>query len=139
MYSFFPGIYKLFGVETIINKGIIGFIMKRLHKKKPFEQRRVALERVVLLFDMASLVFKSEPGLSDRYVDLARKIAMKFKVKIPSSLKKQFCKSCHCFLVPGSNCSVRLQKSKVVYFCKKCKHFMRFPYIREIKARRKKK
>ena len=123
----------LINLETIF-KG-----MKRIHKKKPLEQRRVALERVVLLFDMASRVFKSESDLSDRYVDLARKIAMKFKVRIPSVLKKQFCKECHCFLVPGSNCTVRLQKSKVVYFCKKCKHFMRFPYIREIKARRKKK
>ena len=123
----------LINLETIF-KG-----MKRIHKKKPLEQRRVALERVVLLFDMASRVFKSESDLSDRYVDLARKIAMKFKVKVPSFIKRQFCKHCHCFLVPGSNCSVRLQKSKVVYFCRTCKHFMRFPYIREIKAKRRKK
>jgi ribonuclease P protein subunit RPR2 len=113
--------------------------MKRAHKKKPLEQRKIAFERVVLLFDMAGSIFRSDPKLSDRYVDLARKIAMKFKVRIPSVLKKQFCKNCYCFLVPGSNCTVRLQKSKVVYFCKKCKHFMRFPYIREIKEKRKKK
>ena len=126
-------------MESLIKVEKSVCVMKRLHKRKPLEQQRIALDRIKILFEQASSSFGSDPERSDRYVDLARKIAMKFKVKVPSFIKRQFCKHCHCFLVPGSNCSVRLQKSKVVYFCRTCKHFMRFPYIREIKAKRRKK
>lgn len=110
--------------------------MGRKHDKKPAEQQKIALERAKILFSEARDAFKEDPGLSDRYVDRARKIAMKYKVKLPSSLKKQFCTHCHRFLMPGSNCTVRLTSQKVVYYCKSCRHYMRFPYIREIKARR---
>jgi len=109
------------------------------HKRKPLEQRRIAIRRIRQLFEQAEVVFKEDPNLSNRYVYLARKIAMKYKVKIPRELKRRFCKHCHVFLVPGVNCRVRLQGSKVVYYCFNCKHYMRFPYIREIKEKRRSK
>lgn len=112
--------------------------MKRRYKKKPKKQREIALERIRTLFRQAMEMFKKDPNLSDRYVYLARKIAMKYKVRIPSELKKRFCKHCYRYLVPSVNCRVRLQKGKVVYYCLHCKKHMRFPYIREKKAKRKK-
>jgi ribonuclease P protein subunit RPR2 len=112
--------------------------MKRGYKKKPTKQREIALERIKILFKQAGEIFKKEPKLSDRYVHLARKIAMKYKVRIPSQLKKRFCKHCYKYLVPSVNCRVRVQRGKVVYYCLNCKKFMRFPYTKEQKARRKK-
>ena len=44
------------------------------------------------LFKQAELRFKKQPELSNRYIELARKIAMKYKVKIPRELKRKFCK-----------------------------------------------
>jgi len=110
--------------------------MKRKYKSKPVEQRKIALERINILFNQAKKVFKKDPSLSNRYVSLARKIAMRYKVRIPSNLKKQFCKHCYHYLVPSVNCRVRLQKGKVVYYCMNCKKYMRFPY-RKRKSKQK--
>ncbi|MBN2422655.1 ribonuclease P [Candidatus Woesearchaeota archaeon] len=102
--------------------------MKQKHSKKPQEQRRIAKERINILFEQAKLRFKEDSSLSDRYVEIARKIAMKYKVRIPRELKRRFCKHCHKYLVPGANSSVRLTQKKVVYYCLNCKKYMRFPY-----------
>lgn len=105
--------------------------MKKKHKKKPFEQREIAAERINKLFKQAKEMFKESPELSDRYVELARSISMKYKVKIPSKFKRKFCKHCHIYLVPSKNCRVRLTKHKVVYYCLNCKKYMRFPYSKK--------
>lgn len=109
--------------------------MKR-YKKKSAGQKAIALERINILFKEARAVFKEDKELSNRYVGLARKIAMKYKVRISSELQKQFCKHCYKFLMPDINCRIRLKDGKVVYYCLECKKFMRFPYIKEKKVRR---
>jgi ribonuclease P protein subunit RPR2 len=88
--------------------------------------KKEALKKIKVLFDEARLQFLRNPSLSNRYVTLARKIAMKFRVKIPRELKRKFCKHCYHYLVPGKNCRVRIYKSKVIYSCFNCKKFMRF-------------
>jgi len=102
--------------------------MKRRHSKKPEEFRKIALDRVKKLFKEADSIYGENSKLSDRYVTLARKIAMKYKLKIPSNLKKKYCKHCYKYLKPGENCRVRIQNNKVVYYCQNCKKYMRFPY-----------
>ena len=102
--------------------------MKRKHIQKPVKQQKIALERINILFNEAKNMFNEEPKLSDRYVQLARRIAMKYKVKIPHKFKRRFCKHCHSYLVPGKNLRVRTHKGHMVYYCLNCKHFMRFGY-----------
>ena len=101
---------------------------KRAYKPKPNSQVKIAKERIDGLFKQADEMFSEDPQLSDRYVAIARKISMKFKVRIPPQLKRKFCKHCYCFLMPGKNCRVRTHEGKVVYYCQNCKKFMRFPY-----------
>ncbi|MBS3126235.1 ribonuclease P [Candidatus Woesearchaeota archaeon] len=101
--------------------------MKRLRIKKSYFQD-IAKGRIQILFDEAKKRFSSRPELSNRYVQLARRIAMKYKVKIPSELKKRFCKHCHHYLVPSKNCRVRIRNRKLVYYCIHCRNYMRFPY-----------
>ena len=101
---------------------------KRKHSRKPESQVKIAKERIQELFRQADVMFDEDPKLSNRYVQIARKISMKFKVRIPSQLKRKFCKHCYCFLKPGKNCRVRTHEGKVVYYCNNCKKFMRFPY-----------
>ena len=96
---------------------------------------KIALERIRTLFLEAEKRFSKEPDLANRYVELARKIAMKCRIRIPAELRRRFCKNCHAYLKPGVNLRVRLQGSKVVYQCLKCKEYMRFPYIREKKSK----
>lgn len=101
---------------------------KRSHSKKSRKFQKIAEERIIILFKEAGAMFNKDRKLANRYVSLARKIAMKYKVKIPKELKRRFCKNCYKFLVPGKNCRVRLKEGKVIYYCLECKKFMRFPY-----------
>ncbi len=112
--------------------------MKARYKKKPDDFKAIAGKRIELLFEQAAMMFKTNPELSDRYVFLARKLSMRYKIRIPPALKRQYCKHCHSFLVPSVNARVRLQNQKVVYLCMNCKKFMRFPYGLERKQKQPK-
>jgi len=107
-----------------------------MKKQKKQEQRRIALDRINQLFAEAEGAFKKHPERSNRYVELARKISMRIRVRIPRELKRRFCKHCNAYLVPGANCRVRTKKNMVVYFCLNCKKYMRIPFIREKKLKR---
>jgi ribonuclease P protein subunit RPR2 len=100
----------------------------RRHSKKPEGERKTASERIEKLFSEAEKAFAENPGRSNSYIALARKIAMKYKVKIRTELKRRFCKHCYSFLKPGINCRVRLTEGHVTYYCLSCKKYMRFPY-----------
>jgi len=102
--------------------------MKRKYQRKPAEHTAIAKERIAELFEQAGRAFKEDKKLANRYVELARKISMKYKARIPSELKKRFCKNCHSYLVPSVNCRVRVSKGKLIYYCLECKHFMRLQY-----------
>ncbi len=101
--------------------------MPKKHYEKPAKQQQIAKKRIKFLFSEARHVFKKDRSLSAKYVKLARRIAMKYKIRLPSSLKKKFCKNCYSYLVPGVNCRVRIHKHRIIYFCFNCKHFMRQP------------
>ena len=100
--------------------------MPTKHFQKPAQQVNIAKKRIRFLFQEAKDVFKENSKLSDKYVKLARRISMKYKIKLPSALKKKFCKHCHKYLVPGVNCRVRIHKHRIIYYCFGCKHFMRY-------------
>ncbi|MBI2548573.1 ribonuclease P [Candidatus Woesearchaeota archaeon] len=115
--------------EQTVKPGLHKTREKQRHRKKPEGQKRVAQERIDILFLQAKEASKEDPQLAHRYVLLARTIAMKYKVSIPREWKRQFCHYCYSFLVPGKNCRVRLYQGKMVYYCLHCKRFMRYPYL----------
>jgi len=106
------------------------------YRRKSNENVNIAKERVVKLFKLADDIFSEDSSLSDRYVDLARKIAMKFKIKLSSSQKRKFCKHCYSYLRPGINCRVRTVSNKLVYSCFKCKKFTRIPLIKSVTTKK---
>ncbi len=101
--------------------------MKR-YKKKSDDAKKTAKEKIVELFKQAEEVFSRDSKAADRCVEKARKTAMKIRIKIPPMLKRNFCKHCYKYIVPGINCRVRLSEGKVIYYCLSCKKFMRFPH-----------
>ncbi len=109
---------------------------KKNFKSKNDKFKKIADERIIILFEQAKEMYNFDSKLSDRYVFLARKIAMKLKTKIPSELKRRFCKSCYSYLVPGKNCRVRTNKRRVIYYCLICKNYNRIPFVKEVKLRR---
>ncbi len=102
--------------------------MKRTYTKKSKEHQKIAKERIKTLFAQAKERFKENSKLSDRYVQLARKIAMKYRIKLTSPQKRRFCSHCYKYLKPGANCRIRAQRGKVIYYCLSCKKFTRLPY-----------
>jgi ribonuclease P protein subunit RPR2 len=100
--------------------------MKRRYRQKPASQKKIASERIEILFKEADKAFKKDQALANRYVTLARKISMRYKVPIPRVLKRKFCKHCYKYLMPGVNCRVRTKKGKVIQYCLNCKKYRRF-------------
>ncbi|WP_457754463.1 ribonuclease P protein component 4 [Thermococcus sp.] len=115
---------------------------KFLRKKEQREKRKIAIERINILFTLAERVFPYDRELANRYVEIALAVQQKAKVRMPRKWKRRYCKKCHSFLVPGVNAQVRLRQKRmphVVIKCLECGHIMRYPYLREQKERRRRR
>ena len=95
-------------------------------KKRPPSVKSLARERIAVLFSEAEKVFHDDPGYSDRYVALARKIAMKERVRIDHEYRRRFCHHCSRYLVPGANMRVRVHHGWVAVTCLGCKKTTRY-------------
>lgn len=91
------------------------------------KQKEIALQRIKALFQQAEEVFPKNKALADRYISLARKIAMKVHAQIPRELKRRMCKHCYSYLKPGVNARIRTRGGKVIISCLECKRFTRIP------------
>ncbi len=109
----------------------------RRKRKEQAEKRRIALERIDVLFTLAHRVFPYDRALANRYVEMALAVQRKAKVKIPARWRRSYCRRCHSLLVPGVNARVRLRDGHVVIRCMECGAIRRHPYLREKKTRRK--
>ena len=89
--------------------------------------QKIALDRVRILFKLASENIIKHPERSNRYIKLAKKIAMRAKVRIPVELRRRYCKHCLTYLRPGKNCRIRTREKKLVIYCFNCKKFTRIP------------
>jgi ribonuclease P protein subunit RPR2 len=95
-------------------------------RKDSFQE--IAEKRIIDLFSEAEKVFKEDTGLADRYVFLARKLSLKFKVPLKKEQKIKFCRKCGSFLLNGKNAKIRLSKGNLVINCGVCKTIRRFKY-----------
>ncbi|RJS89723.1 ribonuclease P [Candidatus Bathyarchaeota archaeon] len=98
------------------------------------ETRRIALERIHILFRLADEVFPENPERAQRYIDLARRIAMRCRVKLPRELRRRICKYCKSLLRPGVNCRVRVRQRRephIVVTCFNCGRVSRYPIRRK--------
>lgn len=79
----------------------------------------MASTRVETLLGLAAVAFaKGEEARSKRYVSLARKIAMRHRLKIGSG---KFCKSCNqIFLASPEACRIRVIKGRAFRICSSC-------------------
>lgn len=100
--------------------------------RKPEWQQKIAQERIQILFKLAKKEFRRHPERSKRYIELARKIGLRYNVRLSKYLKRSFCKKCNSLLIPGLTSSVRLDsKRKVVNIkCLKCDKIYRYKYKR---------
>jgi len=90
----------------------------------------IARQRVQTLFGLARETLGQDPLLAQRYVDIARRIAMAAKIRLPRQYRSQICRHCKGFMMPGASCRVRvrqLREPHVAITCLKCGKQTRIP------------
>jgi len=103
------------------------------------ETRQIALRRIHTLFRLAKEKIREEPALAQRYAEIARKIAMRTKLRLPTEYRRMVCRHCKSFIYPGVNCRVRVQQRRephMVITCLVCGKITRIPL--KSKGRKKK-
>ena len=76
-------------------------------------KKEIATQRILILFDNAVSNARNNPRLAERQAQIARKISMRFKIKMPWQIRTSFCKKCKKFIVPGVTSKVRVGRSNV--------------------------
>ena len=95
--------------------------------KKPEEQIKIAKERIDILFSEADKTIREDPELAKRYMKLAKRIGMRYNVRL-GTLRRRFCKQCYSFFLPGFNCTKRIKKGKITIKCFGCNKTIRYPF-----------
>jgi ribonuclease P protein subunit RPR2 len=106
--------------------------MKKRFKKSALKAE-IARERIKILLDLAKKEFKIKPERSKRYVKLARKIGMKYNVRLTKEQKRSFCKKCNQILIPSKTSEIRIdsRKKTIIIKCLGCGYIYNYPYKRK--------
>jgi ribonuclease P protein subunit RPR2 len=105
------------------------------------ETRQIALQRIHSLFRLAKEKIREEPQLAQRYAEVARKIAMRAKLRLPKEYRRMICRHCKSFIYPGVNCRVRVQQKRephMVITCLVCGKITRIP-LKSMSPKKEKK
>jgi len=89
---------------------------------KPIGQLKIAKERINILFDEA----KKRPDFAKRYVKLAKKIGMRYNVRLGNH-KRKFCRYCDSYFTSKNSIS-RIKGGILKTTCKDCKKINRLPF-----------
>ncbi len=96
--------------------------------------KSIARQRIQTLFLLARETYHKDPDLAQRYVDIARRIAMAAKIPLPKEYRRQVCRHCKSFILPCVSCRVRIKQRRefhLVITCLKCGKPMRIPLERK--------
>ncbi len=88
--------------------------------------REIARERIDIL--VKSALKEKDKDLAARQAKRAKKIGMRFRVRLPYDVRQLYCKKCKAFIVPGRNAKVRVGRAKtkaVRITCLRCGHTYR--------------
>ena len=100
---------------------------KRFKKSK---EQKIARERIARLFELAKENLKNHPERSRKYIELARKIGMRYNVRLTKQQKRSFCKKCNQLLIPGKTSEVKLDSKRklIIIKCLNCGNIYKYPY-----------
>lgn len=89
---------------------------------------RVAQERISDLFALAETEARAAgSALPNRYVTLARRIGMRYNVRLLSEYRDLYCRGCSIFWVEGRTVRTRLRAGRQVRTCLVCGRVRRVP------------
>ena len=96
-----------------------------MSKRKP-QVKEIAEERIDML--VANALHEQDKYLAAKKACRAKKIAMRFRIRLPYRIRQLYCKKCKIFIVPGRSARIRVGRAKtraVRITCLKCGHTYR--------------
>lgn len=91
-------------------------------------EEQIARERIARLQAEAERAARDDrQDRAREYVRLARRLAERNRLSLPTTFDRFTCQSCDAYLLPGRNARVRTQKGHVVVTCA-CGVQARYPY-----------
>ncbi len=89
--------------------------------------REAARRRISTLYKLSlEMAQKGDLKLARRYLELARRIGMRYTVRIPQDLKMITCKGCMTPLLPGITGRFRQRNGNTVITCIECGRIKRY-------------
>jgi RNase P subunit RPR2 len=84
--------------------------------------RKVAAERIEILYAAAVRASPTDPELSKSYIRLLEEIGRHYKVRIQKEMAARICKTCNSPLIDGLNLEIRVigKEKRKIYRCKSC-------------------
>jgi ribonuclease P protein subunit RPR2 len=84
--------------------------------------KKIAAERMSILYGLAIDSLKSNPELSKEYVKNIIKISSHCKIRMDPKIRATICKDCKLPLVPGTNSELRIiaREHRKIYRCVAC-------------------
>jgi len=108
--------------------GILVYACMRRRSSKPLHQIKMARERIHILFGEADAIVKRDPKLAQRYMLLARKIGMRYNVRLTREQRRRVCRHCRAYLRPGVTSEHVVRRGTVRVRCLLCKKTMTLRY-----------
>lgn len=90
--------------------------------------KELALERIGILISNALKFASTNEILANEQAQLARKIAMRSRVRMPYVARQLYCKKCKKFIIPGKGSRVRVGRTNtkcIRITCTMCRHTYR--------------
>ena len=82
---------------------------------------RIARERIADLFALAEReALTGNPARADRYVALARRVGMRYNVRLMHEYRELYCRGCSRFWVEGRTVRTRIRRGRRVRTCLTC-------------------
>jgi ribonuclease P protein subunit RPR2 len=95
------------------------------------QNKKTGLDRIERLFELAERDFDSHPERAHRNVQLARKIATRYNIRMPKRFRTMFCRKCYKYLSPNINCRVKKSGSLLTIKCLECGALTKHTYDRK--------
>jgi ribonuclease P protein subunit RPR2 len=86
-------------------------------------QKRIGVERVQILLSNAMHYASIDPEISRKQLEVARRILLKFNLRVPYPDKLFYCRKCRSPLLIGIDSNVRIVNSPKLHIrvsCRKC-------------------
>lgn len=91
-------------------------------------QKDLALARINILVSNALKSARTDMALAQRQASLAKRMGMKYRVRLPYEIRQLYCKKCKRLIVPGINSRIRIGSASVRAVritCLSCGHVYR--------------